>query len=53
MRSIYLVMSQTGTILSKAIKGVTCDQYNHISISLDPSLECMYSFGRNILLQIS
>lgn len=46
MRSTYLVMSQTGTILSKAIKGVTGDEYNHISISLDPSLECMYSFGR-------
>ncbi len=46
MRSIYLVMSQTGTILSKAIKCVTGDEYNHISISFDESLNCMYSFGR-------
>ena len=46
MRSIYLVMSQTGTILSKTIKRVTGDEYNHISISLDDKLNCMYSFGR-------
>lgn len=46
MRSIDLVMSQTGTILSKAIKGVTGDKYNHISISFNKNLEPMYSFGR-------
>lgn len=46
MRSIYLVMSQTGSILSKTIKRVTGDEYNHISISLDDKLNCMYSFGR-------
>ena len=46
MRSIYLVMSQTGSILSKTIKKVTGDEYNHISISLDDKLNCMYSFGR-------
>ena len=46
MRSIYIVMSQTGTILSRAIKGVTGDEYNHVSISLNENLEPMYSFGR-------
>lgn len=49
MRSIYLVMSQTGSILSKTIKKVTGDEYNHISISLDDKLNCMYSFGRKYL----
>lgn len=46
MRKIYLVMSQTGTILSKTIKFFTGKEYNHISISLDENLDCMYSFGR-------
>ncbi len=46
MKSIYIVMSQTGTILSKAIKGVTGAEYNHVSISFRKDLEPMYSFGR-------
>ena len=46
MKSIYLVMSQTGTILSRTIKLVSGKNYNHISISLDETLNYMYSFGR-------
>lgn len=46
MRSIYLVMSQTGTLLSRAIKVFTGDKYNHISLSFDDDLSQMYSFGR-------
>ena len=43
---IYLVISQTGTILSRIVKTVTGDKYNHVSIALDNRLENMYSFGR-------
>lgn len=46
MKKIYLVMTQTGSILSRTIKIVTGHSYNHISISLDSSLNNMYSFGR-------
>ena len=46
MRSIYLVMSQTGSILSRTIKLITKKEYNHISLSFDDKLDCMYSFGR-------
>ena len=46
MRSIYLIMSQTGTILSRTIKLFTGKKYNHISLSLDDDLNSMYSFGR-------
>lgn len=46
MKSIYLVMTQTGTALSNAIKLVSKKEYNHISISLNDNLDCMYSFGR-------
>lgn len=46
MKKIYIVLSQTGTLFSKAIKWHTKDPYNHASISFDQNLEAMYSFGR-------
>lgn len=46
MRSIYLVLTQTGSVLSSAIKIATGKKYNHVSLSFDDSLHEMYSFGR-------
>ena len=46
MRKIYIVLSYTGTFLSKLIRIYTRKEYSHVSISLDPHLENMYSFGR-------
>jgi hypothetical protein len=46
MKNIYIILSQTGTLFSKALHWYTQDPYNHASISFDPSLELMYSFGR-------
>lgn len=43
---IYLVLTDTQTLLSKTIKFYTKAEYNHASISLDSSLIDMYSFGR-------
>lgn len=45
-KSIYVVLSQTGTMFSRALKFFTKAEYNHASISLTPTLEKMYSFGR-------
>ena len=45
-KKIYIVLSQTGTWFSRAIKFFTKDPYNHASISLDKELNHMYSFGR-------
>ena len=45
-KQIYVIISQTGTILSRIIKRLTGAQYNHASISLDKELTRMYSFGR-------
>ncbi len=45
-REIYIVVSQTGTILSLILKLVTGAEYNHSSISLDKTMHTMYSFGR-------
>ena len=44
--SIYIVITQTGTILSRLLKHITHADYNHVSISADPTLNLMYSFGR-------
>ena len=45
-RHVYIVISQTGTLLSRLLKLVTKAEYNHASISLVPDLSTMYSFGR-------
>ena len=46
MRPIYLVLTYTGTLLSKIIKCYTKDEFSHVSIALDADLKEMYSFGR-------
>ncbi len=43
---IYIVLSQTGSAISKFLKIFTKDDYNHVSISLDENLDEMCSFGR-------
>lgn len=46
MNKIYIVLTRTGTFLSKLIKVYTKDEFTHSSISLDKALNQMYSFGR-------
>lgn len=46
MKEIYIVLTNTGTILSKIIKLVKNDEYQHVSIALSENLKPMYSFGR-------
>lgn len=46
MRKIYIVLTHTGTNLSKLIKNYTKDEFSHVSIALDCELKEMYSFGR-------
>jgi len=43
---LYIVFSSTPTKIGKAIRIVTRNTYNHVSISLDPRLQTMYSFSR-------
>lgn len=45
-RKIYIILTYTGTILSKVIKCYTRDEFSHVSIALDSELKQMYSFGR-------
>ncbi len=46
MKKVYIVLSHTGTILSKIIRIRTGAEYTHASIALDEDLKKMYSFGR-------
>lgn len=43
---IYIILTQTGTALSRTLKAVTGEPYNHASLSLRGDLARMYSFGR-------
>ena len=45
-KSLYIVLSQSGAIFARALKLFTRAEYNHVSISLTPTLERMYSFAR-------
>jgi len=47
--NIYLVFTNTQTLLSRAIGVYTKTEYNHVSIALDANLEQIYSFGRKNL----
>ena len=38
MKTVYIVLTQTGTLVSKCLKAITGKPYNHSSISLDISL---------------
>lgn len=46
MKKIYIILTHSGSILSKTIKVIKRYEYTHVSISLDKELNQMYSFGR-------
>ncbi len=46
VKQIYLLFTDTGTVLTKTIKLYTRKSYNHASISFDEELTQLYSFGR-------
>ena len=46
LKKIYIVLTYSGTNLSKIIKHWTKDEFSHVSIALDEDLQKMYSFGR-------
>lgn len=45
-KKLYIVVSQTGSIVARLIKVFTHQQYNHASLSLTSDLQWMFSFGR-------
>ncbi|XKF67507.1 hypothetical protein LG329_11530 [Virgibacillus necropolis] len=43
---VFIILTDTGTLFTKMIKYYTRKPYNHASISFDPHLTDVYSFGR-------
>jgi hypothetical protein len=48
MKSIYIVLTATGTLFSRCIGLYTKARYNHVSLCLGPGIYEFYSFGRKI-----
>ena len=46
MYSIYILLTRTNTILSRAIHRAPGNEYTHAALSLDPTFTRLYSFGR-------
>ena len=46
MKNIYIILSQSGTFISRMLKFFSHDEFNHSSICVDDSFEKFYSFGR-------
>lgn len=46
MKSVYLLLTRSHTLLSRAIFRMTGDAWTHVSLALDSNLEQMYSFAR-------
>ncbi|MBQ7036236.1 MAG: hypothetical protein IJN74_01945 [Clostridia bacterium] len=46
MKSIYILLTNADTYVSKLIQFATSDAYTHASISFDASLQPLYSFAR-------
>ena len=45
-KCIYIVLSRSGTILSRIIHLVTRDRFTHSSLALDEDMKLLFSFGR-------
>ncbi|MCM3785368.1 hypothetical protein M3231_20540 [Neobacillus mesonae] len=45
-RSVYILLTNTGTLFTKVIQTYTRAPYNHASVSFDRELSELYSFGR-------
>ena len=46
MKSIYLILSRSKSIVSTIVGIFTKDRYTHTSLSFDDHFDCNYSFGR-------
>ena len=46
MKNIYIILTQSGTIISRVLKIFTREEFNHASICIDNDFSKFYSFGR-------
>lgn len=46
MKTIYILLTKSGTLLSRIVQLLTADAYTHVSISFDECLQPLYSSSR-------
>ena len=46
MKTIYILLTRSGTLLSKLVYAVTGASYTHASMAFDAELSCLYSSTR-------
>lgn len=46
MKTIYILLTRSGTLLSKLVYAVTGASYTHASMAFDEELNCLYSSTR-------
>lgn len=46
LNTVYILLSHSGSMFSRAINVYTRDPYTHVSIGFDADLDELYSFGR-------
>ena len=46
MKTIYILLTRSGTLLSKLVYSVTGANYTHASLAFDEDLSCLYSSTR-------
>ena len=46
MKTIYILLTKSDSILSRIIHFITMDSYTHVSIAFDENLEQLYSSSR-------
>lgn len=51
-QSVFILLTNTGTFLTRVIKSYTRAPYNHASISFNRELSELYSFGRKTLITL-
>jgi len=47
-KSLYIILTNTKTVMGQVIKNVIRSDFNHASLALDPSFNHVYGFGRNV-----
>ena len=47
MKSIYILLTKSNTVVSQMVKLTTSDMYTHVSISFEEDLTPFYSFARH------
>lgn len=46
MKTIYILLTRSGTLLSKLVYRLTGARYTHASLAFDEDLSCLYSSTR-------